>query len=491
MVRLGKWAFLLLTVVAAAPSSHGREIEDKKWTKATSENYVIYSRMSKGKTVDLLKHLETFRLVTGAEPGSDSIPTLIVVAGGAKEFVEVGGKDGYAGFFLPRIRSNYILLRSVRGMEEAGIVMHEYGHSLLRETSSFSYPAWYQEGYADYLSTVKVRGTRVELFNYPLHRAEALRSPKWLSPRALVNPPSRDSMSDTELNMFYAQSWALVHFLENRDDGGPGRIEGLKRYAKARASGLGKVAAFEESFELDIDTLNDRLWKYVFKECCRFSVLTLDEAVDTDKIETVRADKGEVAIALARMTRALGKSETAQRLYSVAAEFPDLKDEALAGLGAIADEAGERDAAQVVFAEIEGSDPLATLDRAYHYERMINRTDDLNEIGANQVKLFELIDSLHESGNRSPEFLLLAARHETPNRALALIEEAYLALPANMQTQAALVSAYINARQYRDAITFARIFKGWNFERPDFVSWLDDTIDTLESRLDTIETFSD
>lgn len=482
---------ILLVVIFSAPFAHGREIEDKKWTKASSENYVIYSRMSKGQTVDLLNHLEVFRLVTGVKAGTDKIPTLIVVVGNEKEFLEIGGKKGYGGFFLSGLRSNYILLRNVRGMEEAGIVMHEYGHSLLRKSSSFTYPEWYQEGYADFLSTVKVRKDKVEIFNYPAHRAPDLGRPTWLPARKLISPPSWDQMSEIELSMFYAQSWALVHFLANREDGGPSGEEGLARYAQARSRGVSKTVAFEESFELEIDTLNERLRTYVFKECCRYSILTLAKAVDKSKIQTERAGKGEVAIALARLTRAHGKADVARRLYSVAVEDPEFRDEALAGVGTMADEAGERDAAREAFGKIEGDSPFAALDRAFHFERMINRATSLDEIGANQVKLYAEIDALHDAGYRSPEFLLLAARHETAKNALALVEEAYLDLPANPQTQSALVTGYANAGQYRDAITFARIFKGWNFESPEFVTWLDDTIDNLESQLDTIESFSD
>ena len=72
MRNAGKLVLKLLLIFSLMSSAYAWEIEDKKWTKAISENYVIYSRMSKGKTVDLLKHLETFRLVTGVESGSVS-----------------------------------------------------------------------------------------------------------------------------------------------------------------------------------------------------------------------------------------------------------------------------------------------------------------------------------------------------------------------------------------------------------------------------------
>lgn len=486
-----KSILLLLIIVVAAPCAHARDIEKQKWIKATSDHYVIYSRMSKGRTIDLLIHLEAFQMVMGGNVGSDSIPTEIVVTGGESEFLELGGMEGVVGLFLSRLRSNYVLLRNVRGMEEVRIVLHEYGHSLLNKSTMSAFPEWYQEGYAEYLSTMKVRKDKVEFFNFPQQNVQALYDNTWLPARKLIAPPTRDRMSKSEVNMFYAQSWALVHFLLTQEGGSTRTTEALKRYAYLQTQGIDKPTAFEQSFELDLSTLNERLRKYVFMECCRLGVFSLAQAVDKSSIQTSRPSKNEVAITLARMSRAHDESEAARRLYSVATEHPEYRDEALAGVGSIADKAGEREAAAVAFAEIREGDPIASLDLAFHYERLINRTESLDEIGEVQVKLYAIIDALKESGYRSPEFLLLAARHTTPERALTLTEEAYLALPENTQTQSALILAYSNTEKYRDAITFARIFKGRNFDRPDFVSWLDNTIDTLESRLDTIESFSD
>ena len=121
--------------VAASPVS-GKKLEDRKWIEVRTPHFRISSVLGERDTIDLVQHLEMFRLaasiVTNISSTEAPIPTLIYALKGRGDFKSLGIDPDWGGVFLPGLRANTILIRDARGMQETSIIMHEYVHFLVR-----------------------------------------------------------------------------------------------------------------------------------------------------------------------------------------------------------------------------------------------------------------------------------------------------------------------------------------------------------------------
>ena len=95
-------------------------------------------------------------------------------------------------------------------------------------------PLWYDEGFAEFMGTLRIDERR----DRDRRGADASASPRPLTGRALVlrqDPPDaqpRHAERDATRDMFYLQSWEIVHYLML----GPGRELGQRRRSRSRAT---------------------------------------------------------------------------------------------------------------------------------------------------------------------------------------------------------------------------------------------------------------
>ncbi len=496
-----RWHICLLAGIAAVyfgMPAEARELEDKKWIKASSENFEIYSRTSKSNTVDMLRHLEVLRnivlAVNSTAAVTTNIPTSIVVLRGSKEYLEMGGRKGFAGVFLRGLRQNTIIMLDKTGMDEAQVVLHEYVHFLTQNSSAFTYPKWYTEGYADYLGTMNIKGDRVELLTYSMGRLNALIRYKWLPVEKLLTSQSVRDLPSKDVSLFYAQSWALVHFLSRYKEHGPNVGEGLWAYNELRLEGLGEVRAFEEAFELDAETLNDRVVNYLNKEFIA-KRMSLSEILPDFEPTIIEPDPAEVAVTLGNAASVYGQKETAERFYRRATESESSKAGALAGLGRLSVRDERFDEAGAYFDQALAASPDNTevlLDRASFYSHLAAYSEDHLLIPEYDRLAAADFAAVAAAGAVSPEYDLLFATHLSDAReeyftALDYFESAYRKLPANRDIQSALLNAYLLTQQPQKAIAIAKVIQGWSFDSPGRMESMQKLIDSLQEYADSQE----
>src|SRR5581483_5921283 len=119
-----------------------------------------------------------------------------------------------AGLYQGGQDRNFILLDlSVEDPYE--VVFHEYAHLLLNENYPPT-PVWFDEGFAQYFSTVKVGKTGVQIGLPPEGAAETLRGNALFHTVDLFgvrhNSPVYNEDGDHR-SLFYQQSWLYVHYL--------------------------------------------------------------------------------------------------------------------------------------------------------------------------------------------------------------------------------------------------------------------------------------
>ena len=142
------------------------------------------------------------------------VPTRVYVFehGGTYQAFEM--KDT-VGFFLPGWRHHTIVLNAgslyASGRE---IGFHEYVHWLL-ERSGAVYTRWYEEGLAEFLSTVRSEGAKATLGRPPLRGSLARLKEEAFGLSRQAETGSQVVLKESEQekeDLFYARSWAMVHF---------------------------------------------------------------------------------------------------------------------------------------------------------------------------------------------------------------------------------------------------------------------------------------
>ena len=129
------------------------------------------------------------------------------------------GKLDLAGLFLRAPDKNYVLLRlDTEGEHPYSAVYHEYTHYMMRKAESWI-PLWLNEGLAEFYENTDLTSKDVDLGQPSANNILYLRQQSLLPLTTLlkVDHNSPYYHEDNKGSVFYAESWALVHYLEITD----------------------------------------------------------------------------------------------------------------------------------------------------------------------------------------------------------------------------------------------------------------------------------
>lgn len=221
---------LIVLYFLSAASVYGK---DGVWTSVRSNNFFLAGDAGEAEIRAAAYRLEEFRQVFGQMfPGLKleipGVPTNVIVfkdAAGYRPFkpkrADGTADDAVAGYFQAGIGANYITLSLPEASAERfGTIFHEYVHFVMNlNFGSDEIPAWLNEGLAEYFETMQVSGGRTvsigglrEDHLKLLRRSELLQ----LSDLFAMDNSSVHGGGDTKRSLFYAQSWALLHFLAQK-----------------------------------------------------------------------------------------------------------------------------------------------------------------------------------------------------------------------------------------------------------------------------------
>jgi len=159
------------------------------------------------------------------------------------------------------------------------VVRHEYGHALLRY-KRFDYPAWYEEGFAELVSSTElVNKGRAFTIGTPPQRAKH-NGPPIFDWNDLVSREFRpESMTDVaRASSAYAQAWLLAHWATLGNDLKNAPI--LQSYFDRLKAGEPLDEAFEASFGMTADELWDKELKAYTKRIPGYTIPYRPGSVD-------------------------------------------------------------------------------------------------------------------------------------------------------------------------------------------------------------------
>ena len=250
---------LVAALIALAPST-----AQAQWRRADSQNFVVYSDGSERSLRDYTARLERFDgLLTtrlgGPQPGERRRLHVYLVGDGRALRVAVPGlPSGISGYYSTSEHDVFAIL--VRG-ESDDLLLHEYSHHAMARAGNARYPAWFSEGFAEYFATATVTEAGEASFGLPSPgRMRSLQQNRWL-PMDTVLRAESSLVIDTEVGrgMFYAQSWALTHWLLADAD----RVRSLSAYVAAVNGGGDPVETWRTVFGMSPEQLTEALRAHV------------------------------------------------------------------------------------------------------------------------------------------------------------------------------------------------------------------------------------
>ena len=257
------------------------------WVEVRSPSFTVVSDGSVKDARGVLFHFEQVRALlrevwSGARVDTVRPVTILAVQdeGGLRAllpaFWERKGAFHPAGIFVGAPDRGWVALRmDVAGFRENDeawnnpylIVFHEYVHVVLRLNFG-SLPAWLNEGLAEFWGNTIIQGDRVYEGRPVPYHLQTLRQRTPLSLTALfaVKPGSPEFSEQNRATIFYAESWALVHYLVVGSDERRGQIN---RMAALLQAGRPPTEAAQEAFG-DIGALDRELQSYVTRLAFRY-----------------------------------------------------------------------------------------------------------------------------------------------------------------------------------------------------------------------------
>ena len=277
---------------------------DRPWTLIRGEHASIIGQSPAKRLREVALQIEQFRAVVGGLiPNAQrplAVPTVVYVFDTVKELrpflpLANGKPASLGGFFHHDGEVNYIALELEGFDENARIVFHEYTHLLLRNATA-SIPVWLNEGLAEYYSTYALadNGTRADI-GRPIARHVALLRERFIPISQLIGVERSSELYNEgdRRSIFYAEAWALIHYLMVEMPNGPSSINA---YVAAMAGGDNADQAFTAAFAMTPAAFETLLKNYVRQPAFRSLAYTFAERVQVEapgKEEAVAAAESE------------------------------------------------------------------------------------------------------------------------------------------------------------------------------------------------------
>ena len=265
------------------------------WTSVRSQNFFLVGNASEKDIKKVATRLEQFRdvfmkLFPQAQFTSP-LPTTVVVFksdGSYKPFKPVvDGKTsaGVAGYFQPGEDVNYITLTTeTRGENPFATIYHEYVHLLVNNNyGKAAVPPWFNEGLAEYYSTFDIKDDqKVYLGNLHPNHLMLLRQEQLIPLKTLFGVVyySLHRNGREAKGLFYAQSWALVHYLLLGNNGR--RMPEVGEYLTLLAQNVPTEKAFTQAFKTDFAGMEKELREYIRQSQFRTLIATFERKLEIE-----------------------------------------------------------------------------------------------------------------------------------------------------------------------------------------------------------------
>lgn len=320
-----------------------------KWVSVRSANFVLIGDADPTAIQDVANRMELFRAAFGSLSPQIELdsgkPTNVVVFRDDASYrpfkpVRPDGStdDSVAGFFQAGQDANYITV-SAAGIDAKGYgtIFHEYVHYLLDTNfRSGGLPPWLNEGLAEFYETFEIVETptgRTISVGKPVPGHLGLLRKKTLIPPGEFFATDNKSLHATgheSRSFFYAQAWAVVHYLEIRDPTSAGESANIFELLKNKEA---REKVLAEAFGPDLAAFETVIRAHVAKAAAVQSISV--PAIGTaSRGESARAlTPAQTEVFLGDLLRQMGRLAEAEMRLKRALTFDPVLPAAHSSLG--------------------------------------------------------------------------------------------------------------------------------------------------------------
>ena len=271
------------------------------WVSVRSKHLLVIGNGSEKEIRQVTARLEQFREVVStllAKAGSDSaIPTTVIVFKDDASYGPFKVSENNSGYFQPGQDVNYITLSTEsRGDRDPfSTIFHEYTHLLVNDTFGKT-PAWFNEGLAELYSTLSVSDDQRVVIGRPIRRhISTLQQNSLLPLRTLLEVDYKSPFynESQKQSIFYAEAWALMHYLMMADNGV--RATHVLEFLQLLNAHTALEPAFQKAFNTSIESVENALRGYVLQDHFRPNDLTFARKIQPS-IEMTSASLSEAEV---------------------------------------------------------------------------------------------------------------------------------------------------------------------------------------------------
>lgn len=430
--------FIALVLLGFCKSALAGETQ---WLEVRSPHFSVVTDAGEKRGRDVAIKFEQMRVVFGALFTKANvnlpIPLQIVAFRNTKELRQFaplwnGKPTQVAGLFLGADDRKFILL-DMSVEDPWTVVFHEYGHQLLNGNLERETQLWFDEGFAEYFSSITIDKDHAEVGHKAppgdwevLHQFSLMK----MSDLVRVRHDVRVYNEGDRRSLFYAQSWLLVHYLYDTQQ----VVKAMQFFDLVDQKHLSPEAAFQQSFGMSTEQFDKVLQKYLAMGQVRFAKINTPPGIETTgytvtPISLIDAQATLADVHLHHMDYQKKAVEEFQAILKVQPE----NAAALRGLGYVALRKGDFASAGQFFrkaAEHDSRDP-----RVHYYSARL-----MNQEGAflrDPEKVATMIKELQTSIALDPNFadaynlLAFAYRAAGDERALPMAIKAVELSPRN------------------------------------------------------------
>ena len=273
---------LVCALFAAMPSIVAAQTD--RWVRIQSKNFQLVGSADEKSMQRVATRLEQFRHVFAQlfpqMKFSSPIPTRVVVFKDKESFDRFKPVEWAAGYFQPGEDVNYIVLPTIAGeTENYSTIFHEYTHFLIDNSLGRSKaPPWFNEGIAEYYERFAIENDqKVTLGAVNQGHLQLFQRTPLIPFETFFATDYYTLHKQTKQNaqLFYAQSWALLHYLLHAN-GGAHRAR-FDKFVELLVQGAKSKDAFQQAFATDYATLEAELKKYIGQKDYAATIVQLKE----------------------------------------------------------------------------------------------------------------------------------------------------------------------------------------------------------------------
>ena len=317
------------------------DIQHHEWCRFTTPDFDLVSDLSSRSAHALAERMTRFARATEIIVSQPPLrgPALEIIAfRRAQDFRRVFRARNLSGFTLPSLARYTIVFAPAygRGKSRPLTAWHGYTHYLLRSSRRMNHPAWYEEGFANFLSTMYPTKDGIVVGHIPssdrLHMAR-LRPvlANLLDGRLHIDPGHRDPRGN------HLHAWLLVHMLQLGHLAGlPTFRTGVSEMLALIDAGESAASAVEQALDVDVATLQRLLKTYRGRRSLPTETLVVDLASEPPPAVDC-LDARDTSHLLASAAASTGNDRYARDLFQrILEQTPDDVD-ALVGLSGVSD----------------------------------------------------------------------------------------------------------------------------------------------------------